>query len=92
MAWDKNKPGNVKLRVGRQQILTNNDALETALNRDHNFPVLQRRMTANILKLPFMLRLLMAQPRKLTKDFYILRMFLQKPSFSLRMRTDTKSS
>ena len=38
MAWDKNKPGNVKLRVGRQQILTNNDALETALNRDHNFP------------------------------------------------------
>ena len=38
MAWDKNKPGNVKLRVGRQQILTNNDALETALSRDHNFP------------------------------------------------------
>ena len=38
MAWDKNLPGNVKLRVGRQQILTNNDALETALSRDHNFP------------------------------------------------------
>ena len=38
MAWDKNKPGNVKLRVGRQEILANNDALETALSRDHNFP------------------------------------------------------
>lgn len=38
MAWNKNLPGNVKMRVGRQQILTNNDALETALSRDHNFP------------------------------------------------------
>jgi len=38
VAWDKNKPGNVKLRVGRQEILANNDALETALSRDHNFP------------------------------------------------------
>jgi len=38
VAWDKNKPGNVKLRVGRQEILANNDALEPALSRDHNFP------------------------------------------------------
>ena len=38
MSWDKTKPGNVKMRVGRQQILDNNAALETALQRDHNFP------------------------------------------------------
>ncbi len=38
MSWDKNKPGNVKMRVGRQQILDNNAALEDALKRDHNFP------------------------------------------------------
>ncbi len=37
-AWDKTKPGNVKMRVGRQQILANNAALEDALKRDHNFP------------------------------------------------------
>jgi hypothetical protein len=37
-AWDKTKPGNVKMRVGRQQILDNNAALETALQRNHNFP------------------------------------------------------
>jgi len=38
MSWDKTKPGNVKMRVGRQEILENNAALEDALKRDHNFP------------------------------------------------------
>jgi|GEM_PF-3190050 len=36
--WNKNQPGNVKFAIGRQQILDNNDALEEALSRDHNFP------------------------------------------------------
>lgn len=38
MSWDKTKPANVKMRVGRQQILDNNAALENALARNHNFP------------------------------------------------------
>lgn len=38
MAWDKDKPAaNTSLKVSNPEILTNNAALETALDQDHDF-------------------------------------------------------